>query len=153
MAALTGKAAEIKWGEPGSQPFLVATGDVIYRGALVGFDVSTGTVFAWHADNNLRIMGIAIGVDANTTHSVTGDGTKKVVVATGGLTLRNIAVAGVNVQTESGDEVFCSTDNFEDISVTDPTTSPPIGRVVNVDITNGKGDVMLYPAWYGFFVT
>jgi len=145
MAALTGRAANFDSRDDKSQEFLVATSSVIYWGALVGIDVTTGTLFPWHSDANLRFCGIVLAIPPATVHSVTGDGTKKVTVYTGGFVLRNVAVAGVDAADDEGDAVYCTTDNFEDLTLTDPATCPEIGNVFNVDTTNGRGDVHLYP--------
>lgn len=122
----------------------VAGSNVIFSGALVGLDVTTGDAIRWDnpAGNDPRFLGIATltAFDiAAGLHQVTGGSGQEVEVNEQGIILVAIAVAGTPA---AGELVYSATDNVADITDVATGGADPIGRILGA---NGSGwDVRLF---------
>lgn len=133
--------------------FRIANAIRIYGGALCGLPganaltSSRGYLQRWQDQINLQWVGFAEAQSwtgglitsaqsgtASNVDSVLGDTSATPVVEitteTGPFILKDITVTGVSAQTDVWRTfVYCSTDNFADLSTTATTYSPPIGKV------------------------
>lgn len=136
------------------QTFRIANTIRIWAGALTGLPGSNaltsarGYLSKWQDQINLQWVGIAeaqswtgglitsaqSGTAANV-NSVVGDTgattLPEISVEMGPTILRGIAVTGVSAQTDVWRTlVYCSTDNYADLSTTATSYSPAIGKVL-----------------------
>ena len=136
------------------QTFRVANAVRIFAGALCGLPGANaltskrGYLDRWQDQINLQWAGIAeaqswtgslltsarTGTPANV-NSVLGDTTAttmpEISVEMGPVILRNMTVTGVAAQTDVWRTlVYCSTDNFSDLTTTATTYAPAIGKVL-----------------------
>lgn len=141
-----------RWSWP--QTHRIANGIRIYAGALCGFPganaltSSRGYLTRWQDQINLQWAGIAEATSwtgglitsaqtgtASNVNSVLGDTSltpvPEISVEMGPVILKNVTVTGVSAQTDVWRTlVYCSTDNYEDLSTTATTYSPAIGKVL-----------------------
>ena len=148
MALSAGKNRDTKDGSR-SADFTIDSGVEVFHGAYLDFDKSAGEVVL--AGTNLAdkiFCGIAdVHSSYNTTddvNSITGDGALKVRVDISGVIEREVAVAGLNLQTECGDPVYCSDDDT--LTLTRGTNRNACGVVLDgFDPTAGTADVHFFP--------
>lgn len=129
MAALTGAVAP-KYREhvKGAQfRYPVADGVVIYQGALVMLE-ATGK---WATPSTAQANALYAGVAKTTVDNSSGsNGDAYVDVDADVILFEPGTIAGTDP--EPGDTVYAVTDNFEDMSVTDPTNGIDAGKVVSL---------------------
>ena len=101
--------------DPQTIAFQLTNSQVIFAGALIGIDTTTGLAVEWFDTANFIFAGIALrGVTGDTTASPGVD----VDVNCGGMLLKKIPVTGVTAITNVGDLVFASDDNTFDVAAT-----------------------------------
>ena len=101
--------------DPQTIAFQLTNSQVIFAGALIGIDTSTGLAVEWFDTANFIFAGIALrGATGDTTASPVVD----VDVNCGGMLLKKIPVTGVTAITNVGDLVFASDDNTFDVAAT-----------------------------------
>lgn len=172
MAALTADtqppyehASRFSW----TQTFRVANAIRVWGGALVGLPganaltSSRGYLVLWQNQVNIQWAGIAeaqswtgglltsarTGTAANV-NSVLGDTSAtpvpEISVEMGPVILKNVAVTGVSAQTDLWRTLlYCSTDNYTDLSTTSTSYAPAIGKVLYW-YSSTSADVLLFGA-------
>ena len=101
--------------DPQTIAFQLTNAQVIFAGALIGSDTTTGLAVEWFDTANFIFAGIALrGVTGDTTASPVVD----VDVNCGGMLLKKIPVTGVTAITNVGDLVYASDDNTFDVAAT-----------------------------------
>jgi hypothetical protein len=134
--------------------FKIANAIRIYAGALCGLPgtnaltSSRGYLVRWQDQINLQWAGIATAADPSTglltsartgtasnVNSVLGDTSltpiPEISVETGPGILREVTVTGVTAVTDVWRTlVYCSTDNYSDLTTTATSYAPAIGKVV-----------------------
>lgn len=101
--------------DPQTIAFQLTNSQVVFAGALIGIDTSTGLAVEWFDTANFIFAGIALrGATGDTTASPVVD----VDVNCGGMLLKKIPVTGVTALTNVGDLVFASDDNTFDVAAT-----------------------------------
>lgn len=132
MAALTGARNTEEYGTgPVARRTsgTIASGQTIYKGALVGRDAS-GTIVNVSADPTIVVQGIAIGPDESLTAGETCE------IDHGARWFRNSTGANAITVAHIGDLVYAA-DN-QTMSLTNQSgTLPPAGKVLAVDSTYG----------------
>jgi len=95
--------------------FPLTNSQVIYAGALVGIDQSTGYAVEWFDTANFIFAGVAL-------KSATGDTTASPVVEVnvncGGLILKKVSVTGSSAITNLGDKCYADDDATFNVSAT-----------------------------------
>ena len=95
--------------------FPLTNAQVIYAGALVGIDQSTGYAVEWADTANFILAGIALrGATGDTSASPVVD----VEVNCEGMLLKKVSVTGVSAITNLGDKCYASDDATFDVSAT-----------------------------------
>ena len=136
------------------QTFRIANAVRIFAGAFVGLPGTNaltsarGYLSLWQNQVNIQWVGIAeaqswtggliTSAQTNTVanvNSVLGDTSATPVVETsvecGPIILKNVAVTGVSAQADVWRTlVYCSTDNYTDLSTTAMSYAPAIGKVL-----------------------
>ena len=101
--------------DPQTIAFQLTNSQVVFAGALIGIDTSTGLAVEWFDTANFIFAGIALrGATGDTTASPVVD----VDVNCGGMLLKKSPVTGVTALTNVGDLVFASDDNTFDVAAT-----------------------------------
>ncbi len=137
-----------------SQTFRIANAIRIYAGAFVGLPGTNaltsarGYLSRWQDQINLQWVGIASNQSwtagnitaaqtgtASNVNSVLGDTSATPIVEVsaecGPIILKNVAVTGVSAQADLWRTlIYCSTDNYTDLSTTATSYSPAIGKVL-----------------------
>ena len=101
-----------------------ATADAFYENSLVGIKDGIVAPLGAQSGPNTRFLGVCTAQE-----STSANGTKRISVNTSGLRLIKHAVTGASAATDVGKEVYCSTDNTTDLTLTEAATSYPVGRV------------------------
>jgi len=101
--------------DPQTIAFQLTNSQVIFAGALIGIDTSTGYAVEWFDTANFIFAGVAL-------RAVTGDTTASPVVDVdvncGGMLLKKVAVTGASAITNVGDKAYASDDNTFTTSAT-----------------------------------
>lgn len=156
MAALTaatdyqGVQLQEIWPSPYS--FKVVNSDTIFAGAFCGLPganaltSSRGYLVPWQDETNIQWVGYAISQSwtggtlsqaraGNDPDSVLGDTSaspvQEITCETGVFNMNTVTVTGVSAITDVWRTlVYCSTDNFSDLSTTATSYAPAIGKVI-----------------------
>lgn len=130
----------------GRDSFQIANGVTLYSGALVSLE--GGYLNHWADGSDDVFMGVLLGGDLNTSNAIVGDTSATPVpeawVDTSGATLMHLdSVGDTPSQAKVGDDVYCSTSNTDDITLSATGANYPIGYLSKFRSTTDV-DVTLY---------
>lgn len=127
-------------GPGNSRSFKVSNGVVVYAGAYICVDQSTGYAVLAADTANYLWAGIA-------QNTVTGDTSAspipEVRVTTGPLILNYVAVTGLDNVNDVGDLVYASADDT--LTLSSGSNLKAVGQVTRYSGTSGYGDVEIFP--------
>lgn len=134
------KTADAGAGPGNSAAFKISNGVVVYAGAYICVDQSTGYAVLAADTANYLWAGIA-------QNSATGDTSAteppEVRVTTGPLVLVDVAVTGLNNVNDVGDLVYATADDT--LTLTSTSNLKAVGQVRRYKDVSGYGDVEIFP--------
>lgn len=101
-----------------------ATGDEFYLNSLIGIKDGIVAPLGAQSGPNTRFLGVCVRQESTST-----SGSEQIAIDVSGRKLINHAVTGASAATDCGKEVYCSTDNTADLTLTESATAYPVGRV------------------------
>lgn len=139
MALSTDSIRASHGGSPtGTESYVITNTSVIFAGALVGIDQSTGLLVKWADTANFRFLGVAV---RGATGLTAGTPPVEAEVNTSGVTLERVTATGLDATADVGDLVHATDDDT--LTLTAGANTSAIGRVVRFH-GGTSGDVKLF---------
>lgn len=104
----------------------------VFPGSLIALDTGTGQIQPWTGVATDIFAGYLDDDDDNGAEFILGTAVdpRPRGLCREGDVLTDVPVTGASAITDVGKDVFATNDNPDDITLTDPTTSKPIGVIV-----------------------
>lgn len=137
-----------------TRSFVIKNSTTLYIGGLVGLD-SNGLLVAWADTAGIKFLGQLVAFQvpntstgANPPGNTSATPPTRGIVDVSGAFLNNVDVTGVSARTSLSDQVYCTTDNPTDLTLTPTTNVRAIGWLADFRSASDM-DVQCYtPAEY-----